>query len=316
MKSHVATVFCGLLLISVVLFATDDPPAFSNWSAPVNLGATFNSGSYDWFPFVSRDGLSLFFTSATCTTPTPGCRAGYGGHDLFVSQRTSVDAPWGEPQNLGPEINSSYDEGSPTLSPDGHRMYFASTRPGGFGGSDIYVSRRHNKHDDFGWQAPENVGSGVNSAANENGPEIFEDEANGVVTLYFDSNRAGGPGPFGDDGTHNGNDIYSSTLQADGSFGPASLVAELNTTFIERQTAIRRDGLEIIFGSNRPTTFGFFDLWVSTRASTSDPWSTPVNLGAVLNTTATDGGPAISFDGKTLYISSNRAGGRVCSTST
>lgn len=301
---------CGVfLLLSAALLFGEEPPQFSSWSAPVNLGTTVNSGSYDWFPFVSKNGLSLYFTSATCTVPTPGCHLGYGGHDIFVSQRASVNDPWGAAQNLGPTINTADDEGSPTLSADGHLMYFASTRPGGFGGADIYVSRRHNKRDDLGWQAPQNLGSGVNTISNENGPEIFEDEETGVTTLYFDSNRAGGPGPLGDDGTHNGNDIYMSILQNDDTFGAATLVAELNTPSIERQTTIRRDGLEIFFGSNRPGGYGFFDLWVSTRATTSDPWSPPVNLGPVVNTAFTDGGPAISADGTVLYISSNRLGG-------
>jgi hypothetical protein len=296
--------------LSTSLVLAQDAPQFSAWSAPVNLGATINSPTYDWFPFVSKDGLRLYFTSATCTVAVPGCRLGFGGHDIFVSQRASVSDPWGLPQNLGADINTAYDEGSPTLSADGHLMYFASTRPGGFGGADIYVSRRHNKRDDFVWQAPKNLGSGVNTSANENGPEIFEDETSGVTTLYFDSNRSGGPGPFIDDGTHNGNDIYISILQPDDTFGAATLVAELSTAFIERQTAIRRDGLEIFFGSNSTVGgFGFFDLWVATRATTSDPWSVPVNLGPVINTALTDGGPAISADGTVLYISSNRANG-------
>ncbi|PYO34033.1 MAG: hypothetical protein DMD74_12110, partial [Gemmatimonadetes bacterium] len=51
------------------------------------------------------------------------------------------------------------------------------------------------------------------------------------------------------------------------------------------------------------------DLWVSTRATTADPWSTPVNLGPTVNTTAFDGAPALSFDGTTLYFFSTRPGG-------
>ncbi len=288
----------------------DDPPQFSGWSAPVNLGATVNSPTGDFFPFISRDGLSLYFTSATCgSNPFPGCRPGFGGWDIYVSQRTSVDEPWGPVQNLGPNINTPYNEGAPSLSADGHLMYFASDRPGGFGGNDIYVSRRHNKRDDFGWQPPENLGSGVNSNANEASPEIFEDETTGVITLYFDSNRVGGPGPFTDDGNGNGNDIYASILQPDETFGPATLIAELSTPFLDRQPTIRRDGLEMFLASNRPGTLGGLDLWVSTRASTSDPWSTPVNLGSVVNSVGPDAGPALSFDGTTLCFQSNRPGG-------
>jgi Tol biopolymer transport system component len=239
----------------------------------------------------------------------PGCRPGFGGWDIFVSQRAAVNAPWGTPQNLGPVINTPYNESAPSLSVDGHRMYFASDRPGGFGGNDIYVSRRHNKRDDFSWQLPANLGSGVNTIANEAGPEIFEDDDTGVTTLYFDSNRPGGPGPFTDDGNGNGNDIYVSILQPDETFGLPTLVAELSTPFLDRQPAIRRDGLEMFLASNRPGTLGGLDLWVSTRTTTSDPWPTPVNLGSVVNSAAGDAGPALSFKGTTLYFQSVRPGG-------
>ena len=259
---------------------------------------------------MSKDGLSLYFTSQTCApTPFPGCRPGYGGKDIFVSQRANVEDPWGPAQNLGPEINTPFNDLAPTLSVDGHAMYFASDRPGGFGGSDIYVTRRHNKRDDFGWQAPENLGSGVNTSSNESSPQIFEDDATGVTTLYFDSNRPGGLGPFTDDGNDNGNDIYASVLQRDGTFGPSAIVAELSTTSMDRQPAISRNGLEMYIASNRPGTLGGLDLWISTRATTSDPWSAPVNLGAPINSAAADAGPALSFDGTALYYQSVRSDG-------
>jgi hypothetical protein len=185
-------------------------------------------------------------------------------------------------------------------------MYFASNRPGGFGGNDIYVSRRHKKDDDFGWEAPQNLGPAVNSSANESSPAISEDDGTGVRTLYFDSNRdAGfGFGPYTDDIVHNGNDIYESFLLPNDTFVTAELVTELSTQFFDRSPSIRRDGLEIFFASNRTGTFGALDLWVSTRASVFDSWSTPVNVGPPPNSTANDAGPALSFDGETLYFNS------------
>jgi hypothetical protein len=104
--------------------------------------------------------------------------------------------------------------------------------------------------DDFGWEFADNVGGGVgtdgvDTEANEASPAIFEDDATGVLTLYFDSNRPGGLGSFADDPAHNGNDIYASIFGRDETFGPAVLVAELSTPSPDRQPAIRRDGLEI-----------------------------------------------------------------------
>jgi hypothetical protein len=65
----------------------------------------------------------------------------------------------------------------------------------------------------------------------------------------------------------------------------------------------------MFIGSNRPGTVGGLDIWVATRKSTSDPWSAPVNLGPNVNSASIDAGPALSFDGKTLYFQSNRPGG-------
>jgi len=299
---------CALLVGS--LFSVVYGQQFSSWSAPVNLGPVINSPTGDFFPYISRDGLSLFFTSVTCIpTPFPGCRPGYGGWDIFVSQRASVNDPWGLAQNLGPEINTASNEMAPALTVDGHTMYFASNKPGGLGGTDIYMSRRHNKRDDLGWQVPENLGSGVNTISNDSSPQIFEDDATGVTTLYFDSNRPGGLGPSTDDGNGNGNDIYASVLQRDGAFGPAAIVAELSTASIDRHPAISRDGLEMYIASNRPGTLGGVDLWASTRGTTIDPWSPPVNLGAPINSTAADAGPALSFDGTALYFQTVRSDG-------
>ncbi len=161
-----------------------------------------------------------------------------------------------------------------------------------------------------------NLGSGVNTLADDQGPEYFEDDETGIITLYFASNRPGGPG---------GNDIYASTLnevKEDETFGPAVLVTELSSPFDDQGPAIRRDGLEIFLGSNRPGSIPpppglpsqAVDLWVSTRTRTSDPWSTPVNLGPVINSVFSDAGPALSRDGTELYFQSPFRSGNVGGT--
>jgi hypothetical protein len=271
--------------------------AYTPWSEPLNLGANVNTSVSDFFPSISKDGLSLYFTSSGSAN-----RPSVGGLDIYVSRRPSRDAAWGIAENLGEPINSPYDEGSPMLTIDGHQMYFASNRPGGLGGNDIYVSRRHNKRDDFGWKAPLNVGEGVNSPANESGPFVIEDEATGAITLYFDSNRLEGLGPFTDDPVHNGNDIYTSLLEAGDTFGPATLVEELSTVWADRQPAIRSDGLELVFTSDRPGRLGIIDLWVSTRKSTRSHWSLPTNMGATINGPGNQAGADLSFDGRWLYF--------------
>jgi Tol biopolymer transport system component len=267
----------------------------------VNLGPLVNSSSAEFFPSISKDGLSLYFTAQSCPATT-ACRPGFGGWDIYVSQRVGVDEPWSVPQNAGPSVNSAFDEVGPGVSPDGHRLFFASNRPGGFGGNDIYVAWRTDKHDDFAWEPADNLGPGVNSAANDAAPSLLSND-DGIEMLYFDSNQPGGPGPFTEDVVHNGNDIYVSPRLADGTFGPAALVTELSTPYADRRPAVRRDGLEMIFSSNRPDgRIGVLDLWVTTRDSITAAWSAPVNLGPVINGVNQQAGAALSFDGRTLYF--------------
>jgi Tol biopolymer transport system component len=285
-------------LAALAGFSLIAQPKYSNWSEPVNLGPVINSPYNDQHPALSKDGLSLYITSNR-----PG---GQGADDIWVSQRASVDDAWGPPQNLGPVINTAAVDFSPAFSRDGHWLFFNSNRPGGYGGFDIWVSYRVDVHDDFAWQTPINLGPGVNTSFDESGPTLFEDEETGITTLYFTSlNRPGGLGDW---------DIYASVVGPDGIFGPASLVVELSVpgtpaTGRDTRTAIRHDGLEIIFTSNRPGGAGSGDLWVSTRATTLDPWSTPVNLGPPVNTASFEGAPALSSDAETLLFYSDRPGG-------
>ena len=271
-------------------------PSYSDWSTPINLGPVVNTAGDENRPAISKDGLSLYVSSNR-----PG---GFGGLDLWVSQRASVNDAWGPLQNLGPNINSDSNESAPAFSPDQHHLYFHSFKTGGCGGADLYVARRQDKRNDLGWEPAENLGCVVNSTANDAGPTIFEDEATGITTLYFTSTRPGGPGDF---------DIYASTRAGDdAAFGPAVLVPELSGPARDTRTAISRDGLELFMSSDvtgRVGGVGGQDLWVSTRATILDLWLTPVNLGPVVNTTAFDGGPALSFDGTALYFFSNRLGG-------
>jgi Tol biopolymer transport system component len=246
---------------------------------------------------VSKDGLSLYFH---CT----GC-PGSVGADIYVSQRASVAAPWGPPQRLGPTINTASNEQAPMLSVDGHRLFFSSDHPGGFGGHDLYVSRRRDKRDDFAWEPPVNLGSAINTDADEQTPDPFEDE-DGNNVLFF------GRGPIGSGAI----DIYVSTLLPNETYGLGVPVTELNTPSVERQPSVRKDGLEIFFASDRPGTVGGLDLWVATRVKTSDPWSTPVNLGPTVNSTQVDARPALSFDGTSLYFQSTRPGNAGCTSAT
>jgi hypothetical protein len=148
----------------------------SPWQEPVNLGPPVSSSFADGDPWISKDGLELYFISKR-----PG---GSGGQDIWVSKRqTSERIPegyWGEPQNLGSGVNSSYHDMPPCLSPDGLLLLFSGipgypSRPGGFGGSDIWISTKQTTelNPEGYWSEAQNLGPKVNSAADEVIPLIL-----------------------------------------------------------------------------------------------------------------------------------------------
>ena len=197
-----------------------------DWGPPENLGTTINSASQDGSPFLTADGLELYFWSAR--------DGGYGGQDIYVTRRATRTSPWEAPTNLGVGVNTSDQESAPVVSPDGLELYFASTRPGGYGGWDIYVSKRANTDDP--WGASVNLGPAVNSP---------------------------------------GNDSASS---------------------------LSPDGLLMVVGSDRPGAFGAYgDGYATRRANCSAPWQPAVNLGPTVNRTCWNG-PFMSPDGSALYI--------------
>jgi len=145
----------------------------------------------------------------------------------------------------------------------------------------------------------------INTPSDEDSPVHFKDRDTGITNLYF--TRFDGPGGTFENPDQDYN-IYVSTLREDGSFGPGVLVPELNSRFRDTRMAIRSDGLEMILTSSRPGAgFPGLNLWVATRASTLGRWSTPAPLG--INSGFNDRGPALSFDGETLYFASRRPGG-------
>ena len=283
---------CGTDSDQVVFELQAHSFANSQWSGPVNLGPTVNSPATDQAPSLSPDGLSLYFGS-----DRPG---GLGGTDLWVSRRACGDCSWGTPVHLGSVLNSSAGDAGPSLSIDGHLLFFTSARPGGHGLNDIYVSRRANPRDDFGWGRPVNLGPDVNTPAFEAGAEYVQSAEDGIANFYF--NR--GPSSATQD-------IYYAPVTRDGETrGPAVRVSELSDpTANDAASSVRTDGREILFGSTRANGAGGSDLWVSTRRSVHDAWSPPENLAPPLNSVAFDQQPSLSSDGRTLLFASDRPGG-------
>jgi len=155
-----------------------------DWGEPYNVGKPVNSEYWESQPAISPDGRTLYFISNR-----PG---GSGGYDIWKSTITD-DAKWGPAINLGPEINTPYDENTPFLHADGKTLYFSSDGWPGFGNKDIYYSRMD---DNDKFQKPINLGYPINSFENESGLIVSADGNLGM----FSSNLKDG---FG------GQDIYS-----------------------------------------------------------------------------------------------------------
>ena len=181
-----------------------------NWGKPVHLGQGINSPYREWGSNISADGLDMFFIS-----DRPG---GYGSDDIWMVSRATQDGVWGTPVNLGPMVNGPTLDGYPSISPDSLLLFFASTREGGLGMDDIWVTTRPTKDED--WGAPVNLGPSINTSGYERSPRLSPDGH----TLYFASNR---PGGFG------GYDIWEISissvpvdLQEDGHAEPSKITIE------------------------------------------------------------------------------------------
>ncbi|MHC4144812.1 MAG: M56 family metallopeptidase, partial [Planctomycetota bacterium] len=248
-----------------------------------NLGPTVNSIFNEGFPSTSADGLELYFGSDRS--------GGSGKYDLWVTTRDTKDDEWGPPMNLGPTVNTSGTDKCPSISADGLSLFFASKRAGG--AMDLWVTTRDTKDDPWGPPTPT-----INSSFAEGCPSISSDG----LSLFF---RADLPGGFGR------RDLWVTTrAMSDDDWGPpVNLGPTVNSASADHSPSISADGLMLFFHSDRPGGYGDMDLYVTMRATTSDPWSTPVNLGPTINSSSRDDSPSISDDGSTLFFTSNRPGG-------
>jgi len=147
------------------------------WGTPVNVGAPLNSGSHDMCPTISHDGLTFIFASNRSV--------GLGNYDLWMSTRPTAESDWAAPVNMGPAVNSSAYDGDVCLSADGLALFFSSSRPGGSGGYDLWVTTRPSQA--AAWNPPVNLGPLINTSGTEAIPSLSPDQK----TLYFGSVQSG-----------------------------------------------------------------------------------------------------------------------------
>ncbi|MBU1012676.1 MAG: OmpA family protein [Bacteroidetes bacterium] len=208
-----------------------------NWSDPkiVIFGDQFIDGAGG--ASVSPNNRYLFFTSCNKADSKGGC-------DLYYSK--IIDGKLSDAKNLGSIVNSGSWDSQPCFSSNGISLFFASKRPGGFGGSDIWISEL-DKNGNF--TNPQNAGSTINTTGDEMAPLIHYDAA----TLFFSSNGHIGMGGY---------DLFVSKYSSDGNWSmPENLGYPVNTDRDEINLIVAPDGLTAYISSDQPNGFGGFDIY-------------------------------------------------------
>lgn len=157
------------------------------WKTPEALGKPINTTYWEGGVCISPDGKRYFFTSER--------KGGYGGSDIWMVEKKNKKE-WGKPVNLGPEVNSKYDEAGMFLAPDGKTLFFCSNGPNSMGSYDIFRT----VYENGSWSTPVNLGFPINSTFREGQLTVSAD----ARYAYFSSNRNGGLGET---------DIYMVDLQ-------------------------------------------------------------------------------------------------------
>lgn len=205
------------------------------WSNAKMLAGKVNTNLNEGAQTISQDGEWLIFTG--CNYPE-----GEGSCDLYIAFRKK-NGEWSEPENL--PINTEFWESSPSLSPDKRELYFSSNAPGGYGGKDIWVSRRN---DAGRWERPQNLGPEINTSGDEGCPFIHADN----TTLYF--NSTGWPG-------YGQADLFLSRRTTDGWSQAENLGYPINTIDEEGSLVVDASGTKGYFASDRADTRGGLDLY-------------------------------------------------------
>lgn len=260
---------------------------------PVNLGDSINSPEAEYINFITADDQFLYFTRNLVKTRLVQQNKTIYEEDFFISQRIN-DTIWGRAINLGSPINTGWNEGALTISPDGRYLFFAGCgRPDGYGSCDLYWSKRVGNH----WSEPTNLGPAVNTEHWESQPSFSSDGA----TLYFVSNRKGGKGS---------SDIWKTRLNPDGNWDqPANLGDSINTAFEEQTPFIHPDDQTLYYASKGFPGMGGSDIYYSQK-DTAGRWGKALNIGYPINTFADENSLVVNAKGDLAYISSDKFGGR------
>ncbi|MFT4534365.1 MAG: outer membrane protein OmpA-like peptidoglycan-associated protein [Saprospiraceae bacterium] len=204
------------------------------WTIPSNMGKVVNSISWDSQPSLSADGKTLFFSS--------GRQDGYGGNDIWVTTKTDTSG-WAFPTLMPKEINTSGNEESPFIHPDGHTLYFRSDKHIGMGGYDIFYSRFVDSTQS--WTPAKNIGYPINTEGSEGALSVSLDGK----TAFFASDMA-----YLNDKSNANLDIYSFQLYPE---ARPMLTTFVKATITDKETGLPLSAnyiLEVLTENINPTT--------------------------------------------------------------
>jgi Tol biopolymer transport system component len=249
----------------------------------VGSGVISTDARGETFPMVSADGATLYFSRV---------KDGQGWPNQIVVVSEMRGGSWSEPTVMA-FSGTEYSDRAPRLSHNEHTLFFTSNRPlpgGTFDPADYNIWQVW-RMAEGAWSDPEPLPADINSPSSEIHSSATEDG-----TLYFASARPGGAGR---------SDLYRAAFN-DGAYAPAeNLGSPLNTAESQPDVYVAPDGSFLILAiTDHPDGFGGDDLYVSHLRE--GVWTTPVNLGAAVNTTQYEYGPVIQ--GGYLYFTSHQGG--------
>ncbi len=245
------------------------------------MGSIINFKNKQYFPVLTADNETLIFTA----------RSDDGDENLYTSQLK--DGKWTEPKSISSKINSPFNEGTCSISADGHTLVFTSCDgKDSFGSCDLYISKKLGEE----WSTPQNLGENINSPFWDAQPSLSND---GRV-LYFSSERKGGYGR---------KDLWISELAENGVWTKATNLGNtVNTLSDEISPFIHANGHTLFFASDGLIGMGGLDLFMTEQKAggrQSVTYTKPENLGYPINTYEDQVALFITSDGKKGYYSSD-----------
>ena len=257
---------------------------------PVTLGDSVNSRHDEYWPCITGDDSTLFFTRRIPRTKEHERFRDTVQEDIFISNLKKYG--WGNVRGISFTINTENNEGAQTITADGQQMFFtACDRPDGYGRCDIYYCKKEGGN----WNSPQNLGNTVNSSYSETQPSVSSDGR----TLYFASNRPGGKGK---------QDLWVTTLDSSSHWTkPVNLGDSINTNDMEESPFIHADNSTLYFSSKGWPGLGASDIFISRKKENG--WSTPKNLGYPINTYNNEVGLIVNAAGDKAYYTSDRDSG-------